>query len=120
MKLNHINLAVTDVEATAAFFEKHFGFTTRKLLGNVIAIQDGSDGFVLVLSNLPKSEKMDYPPDFHIGFYRDTKEQVIEILDKLKTDGYAQEQEAKQIRDRFGFYFYAPGNILTEVTSAAE
>ena len=115
-----MNLAVADVEATAAFFEKHFNFTIRRLLGSVIGILDGKDGFVLVLSNLPKSEKTDYPPDFHIGFYQDTKEEVIEILSRLKADGWAPEQDAKQIRDRFGFYFHAPGNILVEITSAAE
>jgi len=120
MKLNHMNLAVADIEATATFFEKHFGFRIRKILGGVIAILDGAEGFVLVLSNLPKSGNTDYPPDFHIGFYQDTPEQVTQLLVSLQADGIATEQQAKRIRDRFGFYFHAPGNILVEVTCAAD
>lgn len=114
-----MNLAVPDIETTAKFFEKHFSFRIRKMLGSVIAILEGSDGFVLVLSNLPKSEKTAYPADFHIGFYQETPGQVSTLLEKLKADGYALEQEAKNIRDRFGFYFYAPGQILTEITCPA-
>ena len=118
MKINHMNMTVPDVEATATFFEKHFAFTIRKQTGGVIAILEDEDGFVLVLSNFPKTATFDYPADFHIGFYRDTKEDVITVFNRLKAVAVELPPEPKEIRDRFGFYFRAPGGLLIEITCA--
>jgi len=119
MKLNHMNLVVPDVAATAHFLEKHFAFRIDRLMRDVMAVLTGSDGFVLVISHFPNTASFDYPSDFHIGFYQDTKEQVLSVFEALKADGLALEQAPKVIRDRFGFYFYMPGNILAAVTCAA-
>jgi len=118
MTLNHINLSVPNVIETAGFFEKHFNFKTQKAKANTIAILEDEVGFVLVLSNFPNTASFDYPADFHIGFYHENKEKVLEIFDKLQADDLALTQEPGLIRDRFGFYFYAPGRILVEITCA--
>jgi len=120
MTLNHINLSVPDVSETASFFEKHFNFKIQKAKGNTIAILEDGEGFVLVLSNFPNTATFDYPADFHIGFYQENKENVLEIFSKLQADGLALAQKPGDIRDRFGFYFYAPGRILIEITCPAE
>jgi len=118
MKLNHMNLVVPDVVTAAHFFEKHFGFRIDKLMRDLIAVLTGSDGFVLVISHFPNTASFEYPSDFHIGFYQETQEQVMALFESLKADGLALEQAPKNIRDRFGFYFYMPGKILVEVTCA--
>src|ERR1700733_6040443 len=114
MTLNHINLSVPDVSETASFFEKHFNFKILKAKANTIAILEDEEGFVLVLSNFPNTASFDYPADFHIGLYQENKEKVLEIFDKLEADGLALTRKPGLIRDRFGFYFYAPGGILIE------
>jgi lactoylglutathione lyase len=48
MKLNHLNLSVTDVAETRKLFETYFGFTGLKEVGNEkFALLFGEDGFVL-------------------------------------------------------------------------
>lgn len=120
MTLNHINLSVTDVAETASFFEKYFNFKIHKAKANTIAILEDEEGFVLVLSNFPNTATFNYPVDFHIGFYQENKENVLEIFSKLQSDGFALTRQPNLIRDRFGFYFYAPGGILIEITCAEE
>ena len=113
-----MNLVVPDVLETARFFEKHFGYKIHRSMGEIISILHGEDDFVLVISNFPKTASFEYPVDFHIGFYQPDKAHVLEIFNKLQADGLHLPQEPKSIRDRFGFYFYAPGKILVEITCA--
>ncbi len=120
MTLNHINLSVPDISETAVFFEKHFNFKIVRAKANTIAILEDAEGFVLVLSNFPNTASFDYPADFHIGFYQPDKEKVLDIFHKLQADNLALTQQPGLIRDRYGFYFYAPGKILIEVTCAGE
>lgn len=74
MKLNHLDLQVSDVQATVSFFEAHFGLTLTTSRGSpAIAILsdrpagDPGDGFVLVLQR-KKDETQTYPDGFHLGF----------------------------------------------------
>ena len=67
MHLNHVDLQVGDVQATAAFFELFFGFThTSNRASRAIAILRGDDGFTLVLQRRTEGDR--YPNGFHIGF----------------------------------------------------
>jgi catechol 2,3-dioxygenase-like lactoylglutathione lyase family enzyme len=51
MQLNHLDLPVPDVAATAAFFTDHLGFTLLDMRGNAgLAVLQGDGGFVLVLT----------------------------------------------------------------------
>jgi catechol 2,3-dioxygenase-like lactoylglutathione lyase family enzyme len=116
MKMNHMNLVVPNVAETAVFFERHFDFKIQKTMGEIISILHGDDDFVLILSNFPNTVTFEYPADFHLGFYQENQEKVFEVFEKLKLDGVELPQQPKKIRDRFGFYFHAPGNILIEIT----
>lgn len=116
MKINHMNLVVPNVIETANFFEKHFDFKIQKTMGEVISILHNEEDFVLIISNFPKTATFEYPADFHLGFYQSNTDEVLEIYDKLKSDQIELRQHPQQIRDRFGFYFHAPGNILIEIT----
>lgn len=117
MQLNHINLCVPDVRETSTFFEQYLGFTLIEEKGDgIIAILKNDTGFLLVLSKLAANDT-GYPRDFHIGFMRSTQQAVMDIYNKLKEGGLPLEREPKKIRDTFGFYFTAPGDIMVEVAS---
>jgi catechol 2,3-dioxygenase-like lactoylglutathione lyase family enzyme len=71
MKLNHLNLAVTDVAQTRKLFETYFGFTGLKEVGNDKFAVLFDDGFVL---NLMRGAQVSYPDTFHIGFIQESEE----------------------------------------------
>ncbi len=67
MHLNHLDLQVHDVQSTAAFFERHFGFRLQtSRTSPAIAILEGDGPFVLVLQR--RKDETPYPNDFHLGF----------------------------------------------------
>lgn len=117
MKLNHLNLVVTDVARAVKFFEKQLGFKCLQNRNYAMAILTNTDEFVLVLwsSKLNKSELTNYPENFHIGFYQQDKESVIKIYEKLQGEDIIFESEPKNIRNTFGFYFHFD-NVMIEIS----
>lgn len=123
MKLNHINLSVENVNETKDFFEKYFDFKCVDEKGdNVLAVLKGLDNFTLVLmsSSFNRDKSSEYPAAFHIGFLVDTKEEVMHQYAKLKNGNVPLENEPKNMRGIFGFYFIAPGKILVEVSTVSK
>ena len=116
MKLNHINLVVTDVAEAILFFETYFGFSVINVKGdNLLAVLQVMDGFELVLMSSSMNKKeLDYPENFHIGFKQNTKNEVDRIYNSLKKDGRIQSREPGKIRGSYGFYFYFD-KIMIEV-----
>lgn len=117
MKLNHINLVVTDVSAAVALFEAYFDFSCQQIKGdNAIAIMQGRDGFSLVLMSATVSKVGDatYPDAFHIGFMQESRDAVTVTWQRLKDAGIIVGREPGKIRDTFGFYFVFQ-NIMIEV-----
>lgn len=114
MKLNHINLVVSNVAVTILFFEKYFDFKCTDVKGdNIVAILKGADDFTLVILKNKEGNPI-YPDAFHIGFMLDSTDSVTETYQKLKNGGVVLEQEPKKIRDSFGFYFTFE-NLMIEV-----
>jgi lactoylglutathione lyase len=112
IKLNHLNLAVTDVAQTRKLFETYFGFTALKEVGNdKFTLMFGEDGFVL---NLMRGSQVSYPETFHIGFMQESEERVNEINRHLKEDGFDVNPPGKS-HGAWTFYFRAPGGITIEV-----
>jgi catechol 2,3-dioxygenase-like lactoylglutathione lyase family enzyme len=114
MKLNHINLVVSNVEDSINLFETYFGFKCKDVKGdNVVAIlKDPNDFTLVIMAN--KNGQPNYPEAFHIGFMLESEDQVTETFAKLKVGGIAVGQEPRKIRDSFGFYFNFD-NIMIEV-----
>jgi lactoylglutathione lyase len=109
MKMNHLNLTVTDVTAAAQFLETYFGLRN----------QGGNKGFTvlfddngLVLS-LMKARDVTYPGTFHIGFIQESEQRVNEMYQQLKDDGF--EVEPPQRHHGWTFYVQAPGGFTVEV-----
>lgn len=74
MRINHLDLQVTDVHASVDFFEKFFGLELQSSRNSpALAILGDGHGFVLVLQ---RRDAVVYPPGFHIGFLVDDIETV--------------------------------------------
>jgi lactoylglutathione lyase len=90
MKINYINLTVTNAQDVRRFFDKFFGLVAMpkttddsKFVGMV-----DEDGFVLTLMQSKLGTEADYPPTFHIGFLNLGVEKTNQIFQDLKSDGY--------------------------------
>lgn len=115
MKLNHINLTVTDVQAARGILETYFGL--KDLAGdrdnkNFAALMD-DDGLVLTLMPGSRTREVKYPQTFHIGFGQESEEKVNEMYERLKADGF--EVEPPERHHAWTFYFNAPGGFTIEI-----
>ncbi|HST05292.1 MAG TPA: VOC family protein [Chloroflexia bacterium] len=115
MKINHLNLTVTDVQAAKAFLTNYFGLRSgeqgqgRK--GFALLFDD--EGLVLTMMKSAPAAGVTYPPTFHIGFIQPSEEHVNEIYRRLKEDGF--EVEPPEHHHAWTFYVRAPGGFLVEV-----
>jgi catechol 2,3-dioxygenase-like lactoylglutathione lyase family enzyme len=117
MKLNHLNLTVTDAAETAGFLCKHFGL--RPLEGAprasaAMAFVTDDNGMVLSLFRDKRDTEVEYPGFFHIGFIQESEERVNEINRRLKEDGFDAPPPDRQ-HGSWTFYFRAPGGFIIEV-----
>jgi lactoylglutathione lyase len=95
MTLNHLNLAVSDVQLARAFLVEYFGLTPEGKGNDRIAALRSDNGLVLTLSNFDRVSEVQYPGGFHIGFGLGTREEVDEINRRLRDDGFAVDPPAK-------------------------
>lgn len=114
MKLNHINLTVTDVLAARGFLESYFGLRTMGGNAGMSFLTDG-DGFVLTLMKAGRATEVSYPGNFHIGFFVESDEVVNEINRRLKDDGF--DVAAPERHHAYTFYVEAPGGFTVELGS---
>ena len=134
MKLNHLNLTVTDVVEAEKFLKKYFGLRNERgdRENRNMAVLFDDDGLVLTLmrAGWPPAPKraapgsddqeenapppgVQYPGNFHIGFIQESEEQVNEINRRLKADGFA--VDPPQRSHAWTFYVQAPGGFMVEV-----
>ncbi len=120
MKLNHINLPVTDLEAAALFLETYFGLRRRF---NPQQSEDDSDLILLLDDNelvctLMQADRASFPGSFHIGFVQSSEQQVNEIYQRLQADGF-QVKPPRWVHT-WTFYVHAPGGFTVEVLADKE
>lgn len=123
-KLNHLNLATSDVAELTRFFQTCFGFrlTTQRGNGN-FNILAGEDGFILALLQDKHVTPETYPATFHVGFLVDSPESVREHHRRIAEAGFDAPAPAllpQGGRNAYGFYCHAPGDVMVEVSSQAE
>jgi lactoylglutathione lyase len=111
MKLNHLNLTVSDVLETHEFLQKYFDLKPLGKGNKNMAFLTDENGIVL---SMFKGSEVSYPETFHIGFIQESKERVNEISRCLKDDGFAVPLPSKQ-HGSWTFYFLAPGGFTIEV-----
>jgi lactoylglutathione lyase len=115
MILNHINLGVSEIPATVAMFESHFGLRRgagMPLTARMAFLTDDAGALV----SLFKVDDASYPKTFHIGFTRPTVQEVTDIHQRLAAAGFEPEAPREE-HGRFTFYFRAPGGFTVEVNS---
>jgi DNA-binding MarR family transcriptional regulator/catechol 2,3-dioxygenase-like lactoylglutathione lyase family enzyme len=112
VRLNHVNLTVTDVPGAARFLETYFRLEARG--GNAgMAFLTDDDGFVLTLMKARGADPPAYPSTFHIGFFIDGEDRVDDINQRLREDGF---EVAPPTRSHaYGFYVEAPGGFTVEL-----
>ena len=123
MRLNHLDLHVPDIAATADFLIRHFGLTLIDMRGsNGLAILSDGVGLELVLSHpVPKFGGTDqvsrHAVSYHIGFIVDDRDEVDRVHAALRDDGAELLGEPRDMRGGWAFYCIAPGNILVEISA---
>ena len=116
MKLNHLNLTVTNVLETYRFLEKYFGLKGygAREPDEAMAFMYDDNGMILALFRAAKGTEARYPAGFHIGFIQESEEQVTQINERLRSDGYAVGKPSR-LHGSWTFYFKAPGGFTIEV-----
>jgi lactoylglutathione lyase len=116
VKLNHLNLTVSNVPDAHRFLEKYFGlrgYNGMEPREGMSFLHD-DNGMLLALFRASKGTEANYPAGFHIGFIQESEEQVNQINQRLRADGYQVPQPAR-LHGSWTFYFQAPGGITVEV-----
>ncbi|HYU45444.1 MAG TPA: VOC family protein [Terriglobales bacterium] len=116
MKLNHLNLTVSNVPETHRFLEKHFGlkgFAGREP-NEAMSFLSDDNGMVLALFRAANGAEVKYPPGFHVGFIQESEERVNQINESLRADGHHVAKPAR-LHGSWTFYFKSPGGFTIEV-----
>jgi lactoylglutathione lyase len=112
MKLNHVNLTVTDVNAAREFLEKYFDLKTKNTRADSFALLLDDEGLVLTLM---KDNQVSYPKTFHVGFIQPSEDTVNKIYQRLIDDEF--DVKPPQRAHGWTFYVKAPGGFTVEVLS---
>jgi catechol 2,3-dioxygenase-like lactoylglutathione lyase family enzyme len=115
MKLNHIDLKVSDVSAARAFFETHFGLRCTFQRRNEMAMLQDEAGLEFGVSNLFDSAPPIYPPDFHIGFVLDSEVEVRATHERLVKAGVPMKTDVSRGGPNIYFMCVGPDGIVVEV-----
>lgn len=115
MKLNHLNLTVTNVPEAQQFLAKYFELQDGGG-NNSMAFLSDDNGMVLTLTSMKvgKETEVRYPASFHVGFIQPSEERVNEINRRLKEGGIDVPPPSRQ-HGSWTFYFQAPGGFTIEV-----
>ena len=118
MRLNHINLTVSDVPSAHAFLEDHFGFKPVAEIprSDTAAFLTDDSGLVLSLMNLQNDAEVSYPGMFHVGFMQNSRPEVDAIHQRLNDAGF-KAKPAHEFHGSYTFYVKAPGGFTVEVLS---
>ena len=114
MKLNHLNLSVTDVVEAHRFLENYFGLRSMGPPNDKMAGLYDDNDLALVLMRAGKAIEVKYPASFHIGFRQESEEKVNELNERLKNDGF-DVPPPRKLHGSWAFYFEAPGGFTIEV-----
>ena len=85
MPLNHVALTVSDREASAAFYGRHFGLTDRVHDDEHLLILGSPDGSLLALSE--GAVPAGLPPGNHFGFQLAHGDEVRDARERLREAG---------------------------------
>lgn len=119
MRVNHINLQVSDVSQARAFFETYFGMECKFQRRDELAILDDGAGMEFSVSNLFHSPPSPYPSDFHIGFILDGELEVRSAYARLVSAGVEMKTDVSRGGPNVYFMCFGPERIMIEVRGPA-
>jgi len=119
MKLNHIDLQVSNVTAAREFFETHFGFRCVFQRREQLAMLTDDAGLEFGVSNLFGFPPL-YPPDFHIGFVVESETKVRAAHDRLTKAGVTIKTDVSRGGPNVYFMCVGPDGIGIEVRAPAD
>jgi len=120
MKLNHIDLQVSDVSTARAFFETHFGLRCKFQRRNELAMLEDDAGLEFGVSNLFGSAPPGYPRDFHLGFILATASEVRATHERLQQAGVPMKVGISRGGPNIYFMCVGPDGIVIEVRAPAD
>ena len=121
MRLNHLDVYVPDIAATADFFLRYFGLELREMnerVGRAILYDDQGTEVVLSrpLSKFGGADQVELQwQTYHIGFILAERSDVDRLHARLVADDATVPGPPAAIRGGWLFYCTAPGNVLVEV-----
>ena len=121
MKLNHLNLTVSDISGAQTFLETYFGLESPfgpaqdGPVGSVAILKD-DNGLLLSLMNPQQQGDVSYPGLFHIGFVQDRRADVDALYQRLSEAGFNL-KPTHVFHGSYTFYVKAPGGFAVEVLS---
>lgn len=115
MRLKHLDLQVSEVDAARSFFETFFDLECTYQRQKQIAFFKDEAGFEFSVSNLFDSPPPSYPPDFHIGFILERVSDVRVVYDRLKKAGIAMKLDFGIHGPNVAFQCVGPDSIPVEV-----
>lgn len=119
MKLDHINLTVSNVIEASNFLKKHFGYKDFFEDNNAGMAALQGEGEIYI--NLMKGSKATYPKYFHIGFDMETEANVNAVYERLKADGMEIDPPEHVPWGSWTFHFECPDSDFTiEVACSSE
>ncbi|MCO5144328.1 MAG: VOC family protein [Oligoflexia bacterium] len=101
MDINHLHLAVKNLEESRKFYETYLGFKERTFHGNCLFLAN-EDGFDLALD--PEFAPEELPKWFHIGLRMKTAEEVKLLYAKLKNEPQFIIREIQEYSDFIFFH----------------
>jgi len=113
MKFNHISFPSRDVEATAAFFERHLGCSSAAMGRSRVLKRHDFDIVVEDASTRP----VDWPHNFHIGFELPTAESLRGLFERLQADGVEFATGFLTHERGSRFFCRVPGGVLVELNT---
>ena len=125
MKLNHLDLHVPDIAATADFLIEHLGLRLVEMRGaNGLAILTDDEGLELVISYAiakfgAADQSASKAVSYHIGFIVADRAEVDAAYQRLKASDAELWGEPREMRGGWAFYCLIPGHILVEVGARA-
>jgi catechol 2,3-dioxygenase-like lactoylglutathione lyase family enzyme len=115
VKLNHLDLQVSDVQRSVMFFESVFDMQLQSSRTSpALAIMSDGEGFTLVLQRRKHDDER-YPEGFHLGFLVDDVDLVHRMRERAVAAGVECSDVIKNNRGTL-LYCRAPDGYSVEVS----
>ena len=112
MDINHLHLAVADVNRSEKFYSEHLGFKRKTVHGKILFLTNEA-GFDLALDPEYAPEKL--PDWFHFGFRLESSVEVRDLFAKMTEKSVTIHKALQEYNDWIFFRCADPDGYLIEV-----